>query len=105
MQNNESLLHQLTTDLTSLAKDGKLDPVIERDNEIEQIIMALCNDPPQNPLLIGESGIGKTTIVEGLAQRIAKGQVPDKIAQKRILQPDVGSLVGGAGWRTCKPIN
>lgn len=88
-----SLLDQLSTDLTALAQEGKLDPVIGRDNEIEQLIEILCSDENKAPLLIGSRGIGKTAIVGGLAQRITTGAVPTTLRTKRLRQLDLGSLV------------
>jgi ATP-dependent Clp protease ATP-binding subunit ClpC len=93
------LVDQLATDLTSLASDGKLDPVIGRNTEIERVIQILARRTKNNPALIGEPGVGKTAIVEGLAQRIIDGRVPEVLFNKRVLQLDVGSLVAGTMYR------
>jgi ATP-dependent Clp protease ATP-binding subunit ClpC len=93
------LVDQLATDLTSLASDNKLDPVIGRNTEIERVIQILARRTKNNPALIGEPGVGKTAIVEGLAQRIIEGHVPEILFNKRVLQLDVGSLVAGTMYR------
>ncbi len=93
------LMDQLATDLTSLAEDGKLDPVIGRQMEIERVIQILARRSKNNPALIGEPGVGKTAIVEGLAQRVVEGKVPEILQDKRVLQLDVGSLVAGTMYR------
>jgi len=93
------LVDQLATDLTALAEDGKLDPVIGRQMEIERVIQILARRTKNNPALIGEPGVGKTAIVEGLAQRIVEGDVPVPLLGKRVLQLDVGSLVAGTMYR------
>jgi ATP-dependent Clp protease ATP-binding subunit ClpC len=90
---------QLATDLTSLAEQGRLDPVIGRQMEIERVIQILARRNKNNPALIGEPGVGKTAIVEGLAQRITEGDVPAPLLEKRVLQLDVGSLVAGTMYR------
>ena len=94
-----ALVDQLATDLTSLAEEGKLDPVIGRQMEIERVIQILARRTKNNPALIGEPGVGKTAIVEGLAQRIIEGDVPTPLLGKRVLQLDVGSLVAGTMYR------
>jgi len=94
-----TLVDQLATDLTSLAEEGKLDPVIGRQMEIERVIQILARRTKNNPALIGEPGVGKTAIVEGLAQRIVEGDVPAPLLGKRVLQLDVGSLVAGTMYR------
>ncbi len=94
-----ALVDQLATDLTSLAEEGKLDPVIGRQMEIERVIQILARRTKNNPALIGEPGVGKTAIVEGLAQRIIEGDVPAPLLGKRVLQLDVGSLVAGTMYR------
>ena len=93
------MVDQLATDLTSLAEEGKLDPVIGRQMEIERVIQILARRTKNNPALIGEPGVGKTAIVEGLAQRIIDGDVPGPLLDKRVLQLDVGSLVAGTMYR------
>jgi len=93
------LVDQLATDLTALAEDGKLDPVIGRNKEIERVIQILARRTKNNPALIGEPGVGKTAIVEGLAQRIVEGDVPALLLDKRVLQLDVGSIVAGTMYR------
>ena len=93
------LVDQLAVDLTTLAEEGKLDPVIGRQQEIERVIQILARRNKNNPALIGEPGVGKTAIVEGLAQRIIEGDVPAPLIGKRVLQLDVGSLVAGTMYR------
>lgn len=93
------LVDQLSTDLTSLAESGKLDPVVGREMEIERVIQVLSRRRKNNPALIGEPGVGKTAIVEGLAQRIVEGETPKPLLRKRVLQLDVGSLVAGTMYR------
>jgi len=96
---NSPLVDQLATDLTALAEAGKLDPVIGRQKEIERVIQILARRTKNNPALIGEPGVGKTAIVEGLAQRIIEGDVPAILLKKKVLQLDVGSLVAGTMYR------
>ena len=98
-KNKSPLVDQLATDLTSLAEEHKLDPVIGRQMEIERVIQILARRTKNNPALIGEPGVGKTAIVEGLAQRITEGDVPGPLLNKRVLQLDVGSLVAGTMYR------
>ncbi len=93
------LVDQLATDLTALAEEGKLDPVIGRQTEIERVIQVLSRRTKNNPALIGDPGVGKTAIVEGLAQMIVAGQTPEPLLGKRVLQLDVGSLVAGTMYR------
>jgi ATP-dependent Clp protease ATP-binding subunit ClpC len=93
------LVDQLATDLTQKAEEGKLDPVIGRVMEIERVIQVLSRRTKNNPALIGEPGVGKTAIVEGLAQRIVEGETPGPLLGKRLLQLDVGSLVAGTMYR------
>jgi ATP-dependent Clp protease ATP-binding subunit ClpC len=98
-QQKTPMVDQLAVDLTSLAEEGKLDPVIGRVMEIERVIQILARRTKNNPALIGEPGVGKTAIVEGLAQRIVEGDVPAPLLDKRVLQLDVGSLVAGTMYR------
>jgi len=93
------LLDQLATDLTALAGEGKLDPVVCRQKEIERVIQILSRRTKNNPALVGEPGVGKTAIVEGLAQQIIQGNVPGPLLNKRVVQLDVGSLVAGTIYR------
>ncbi len=96
---SDSLLEQVAVDLTEMAADSRLDPVIGRQEEIERVIQVLARRTKNNPALIGEPGVGKTAIVEGLAQRIISGGVPGPILGKRLIQLDVGSLVAGTMYR------
>jgi ATP-dependent Clp protease ATP-binding subunit ClpC len=93
------MVDQLASDLTAMAEEGKLDPVIGRQMEIERVIQILARRTKNNPALIGEPGVGKTAIVEGLTQRIIDGDVPAPLLNKRVLQLDVGSLVAGTMYR------
>ncbi len=92
-------LEKYGRDLTALARQGKLDPVIGRDEEIRRVVQVLSRRTKNNPVLIGEAGVGKTAIVEGLAQRIANGDVPEGLKDKRIVALDLGALVAGAKYR------
>ncbi len=92
-------LERYGRDLTQLARQGKLDPVIGRDEEIRRVIQVLSRRTKNNPVLIGEAGVGKTAIVEGLAQRIVRGDVPEGLKHKRVWQLDLGALVAGAKYR------
>ena len=92
-------LKKYTTDLTALAANGKLDPVIGRDEEIRRTVQILSRRTKNNPVLIGEPGVGKTAIIEGLAQRIIKGDVPESLKDKRVLSLDLGALLAGAKYR------
>jgi len=98
-ENTYQALKKYGIDLTDMARRGKLDPVIGRDEEIRRIIQVLSRRTKNNPALIGDPGVGKTAIVEGLAQRIIKGDVPEGLKGKRIVQLDMGSLIAGAKFR------
>ncbi|MDP7170065.1 MAG: ATP-dependent chaperone ClpB [SAR324 cluster bacterium] len=92
-------LEKYGTDLSQLARDGKLDPVIGRDDEIRRVIQVLSRRTKNNPVLIGEPGVGKTAIAEGLAQRIARNDVPDSLKDKKLVSLDMGALIAGAKYR------
>jgi ATP-dependent Clp protease ATP-binding subunit ClpB len=92
-------LARYSRDLTDLARRGKLDPVIGRDEEIRRVIKVLARRTKNNPVLIGEPGVGKTAIVEGLAQRMVEGDIPTSLADKRLLELDIGSMLAGAKYR------
>jgi len=92
-------LEKYARDLTEVARAGKLDPVIGRDEEIRRVLQVLCRRTKNNPVLIGEPGVGKTAIVEGLAQRIAKGDVPENLKGMRLMSLDMGALVAGTQYR------
>ncbi len=94
-----SALDQYSVDLTAMARDGKLDPVIGRDAEIRRVVQVLARRTKNNPVLIGEPGVGKTAVVEGLAQRLVAGDVPDSLKSRRLLSLDLPSMVAGAKFR------
>jgi ATP-dependent Clp protease ATP-binding subunit ClpB len=98
-EGTSSALDQYSVDLTAMARDGKLDPVIGRDAEIRRVVQVLARRTKNNPVLIGEPGVGKTAVVEGLAQRLVAGDVPDSLKSRRLLLLDLPSMVAGAKFR------
>ena len=92
-------LDQFGRDLTEMAREGKLDPVIGRDKEIERVIQVLSRRTKNNPVLIGEPGVGKTAIAEGLAQKIVDNDVPENLSSKRVVTLDLGAMVAGSKFR------
>src|SRR4029079_7785474 len=92
-------LKRYAKDLTELARRGKLDPVIGRDEEIRRVMQVLTRRTKKNPVLIGDPGVGKTAIVEGLARRIVAGDVPESLKEKRIVALDLGAMLAGAKYR------
>ena len=97
--NNTSNLNQFSKDLTAMAKTGKLDPVIGRENEIERVIHILCRRTKNNPVLIGDPGVGKTAIAEGLAQKIESGRVPEPLKNRRLVSLDLAAMLSGSVHR------
>jgi len=96
--NDPKILEKYTINLTKNAKEGKIDPVIGREDEILRIIRILSRKTKNNPILIGEPGVGKTAVVEGLAQRIVNGDVPANLKNKTILELDMGLVMAGASY-------
>lgn len=97
--NSTPTLNQFGVDLTKQASEGKLDPVIGRKNEIDRIIQILSRRTKNNPCLIGEPGVGKTAVVEGLAEKIVEGEVPENLKDKRVVTLDISGMVAGAKYR------
>ncbi|SAL10863.1 ATP-dependent Clp protease ATP-binding protein ClpA [Caballeronia terrestris] len=95
----ETPLAQFTQNLNQLAKDGKIDPLIGRESEVERVVQVLCRRRKNNPLLVGEAGVGKTAIAEGLAWRITRGEVPDILADAQVYSLDMGALLAGTKYR------
>ena len=94
-----SPLDQFTQNLNQLARDGKIDPLIGREQEVERVVQVLCRRRKNNPLLVGEAGVGKTAIAEGLAWRITRGEVPDILADAQVYSLDMGALLAGTKYR------
>ena len=93
------MLDQFGRNLTAGAREGKLDPVIGREKEIERVMQVLCRRTKNNPVLVGEPGVGKTAVVEGLAQKIVTGEVPEILKDKQLYTLDLGALVAGSRYR------
>ncbi|HIE70008.1 MAG TPA: ATP-dependent Clp protease ATP-binding subunit, partial [Planctomycetes bacterium] len=98
-ENRYRSLEKYSVDLTQLAREGRLDPVVGRDDVVKQTIQTLSRRTKNNPVLLGEAGVGKTAVVEGLAQYIVSGDVPDVLKDKRLLRLDMGGLVAGSKFR------
>ena len=96
---NASLLAEYSKDLTAMSREGKLDPVVGRQHEIQRVIQILSRRNKNNPVLIGEPGVGKTAIVEGLAERIVSEQIPRNLVGKRLLVLDLASVIAGTKYR------
>ena len=97
--NNQENLKKFAINLCERAREGKLDPVIGRDDEIRRVLQILSRRTKNNPILIGEPGVGKTAIAEGLAHRIIRGDVPENLKQKQIYSLDMGALIAGAKYQ------
>ena len=98
-ENNVEALSKYGRDLVEEVKDGKIDPIIGRDDEIRRVVQILSRKTKNNPVLIGEPGVGKTAVVEGIAWRIMKGDVPQSLKEKKLIELDMGALIAGAKYR------
>ena len=94
-ENNVEALSKYGRDLVEEVKDGKIDPIIGRDDEIRRVVQILSRKTKNNPVLIGEPGVGKTAVVEGIAWRIMKGDVPQSLKEKKLIELDMGALIAG----------